>query len=171
MSVATDMNDAEQQDVVISDLTTGAGLQASVSSLAVPMVKVDQISNWTGQDELPFDPVAERVLEMEAHDEQGDHKGELYVTFVRPMHIEDRGWACLYRLSAMGRVHVSPARGIDAVDALQQAFLMVDRQLQSMRRMHRISFAGGEDLGFAQAGADQAAKGQGCPVMNGSLSL
>lgn len=172
MSVATDLNNTEQTDTNGSQDRTVAVLEnAHVSSLAVPMVPLDQINNWTGVNELPFDPIAERLLEMEAHDEQGNHKGELSVTFARPLEISGKGWACLYRLSAMGRVHVSPARGMDAVDALQQAFTMVHRQLQGMGRMHRITFAGGDDLGFAAADTAATTKGQGCPVMNGSMGV
>ena len=172
MSTATDLNDSEI-DLTLTDATTGvkAG-QPHVSALAVPMVKLDQINNWTGVNELPFDPIAERVLEIAAHDEQGElQQGSLSVVIARPLLVDGKGWACLYRLSAMGREHVSPARGVDAVDALQQAFAMVHRQLQGMGRMHRITFGGGDELGFAAAGADVAARGQGCPVMNGSLGV
>lgn len=172
MSVATDLNSAEQTDMTLTDTTTNTPLEgAQISSLAVPTVKLDQINNWTGLSELPFDPIAERVLEMEAHDEQGDHKGVLLVTFARPIEVGGKGWACLFRLSAMGRVHTSPARGLDAVDALQQAFTMVHRQLEGMGRMHRITFAGQDDLGFATGAAAAAPKGAGCPVMNGSMGL
>ena len=172
MSTATDLNDSEME-VTVTDATTGmAAERASISALAVPMVKVDQINNWTGTNELPFDPIAERVLEIAAHDEGGElQQGTLSVVVARPLLIEGKGWACLYKLSAMGREHVSPARGVDAVDALQQAFTMVHRQLQGMGRVHRITFGGGEDLGFASAGAEQAATGPGCPVMNGAMSL
>lgn len=172
MSVATDRNDAEME-MTVTDMTTGtATTEAHISALAVPSVKIDQINNWTGVNELPFDPIAERVLEIAAHDEQGElQQGTFPVVFARPILIDGKGWACLYKLSAMGREHVSPARGMDAVDALQQAFAMVHRQLQGMGRMHRITFGGNEDLGFAAAGAESAAKGQGCPVMNGSMSV
>lgn len=169
MSTATDLNDTEME-LTITDTTTGVSTeQPHVSALAVPMVKVDQINNWTGANELPFDPIAERMLEIEADGPNGQEKGPFSVVFARPLLIDGKGWACLFRLSAMGREHVSPARGVDAVDALQQAFAMVHRQLQGMGRMHKITFGGGEDLGFAAAGADAAPKGQGCPVMNGSM--
>ncbi len=172
MSTATDLNDSEM-DLSVTDVTTGVTAEEPhISALAVPLVKLDQINNWTGVNELPFDPIAERLLEIAAHDEQGEmQQGALSVVIARPLLIEGKGWACLYKLSAMGREHISPARGIDAVDALQQAFTMVDRQLQGMGRRHRITFGGGEDLGFAPAGSDATAKGQGCPVMNGSLSV
>ena len=173
MSTATDLNDSEQTDMTVIDTTTGAATGAAhISSLAVPTVKIDQINNWTGVNELPFDPMAERVLEIEAHDEQGaEQKGSLEVVFARPILIEGKGWACLYKLHAMGREHISPARGVDAVDALQQAFTMVDRQLTGMRRVHKITFGGSDDLGFAAAGSDGAAKAVGCPVMNGSMGV
>ncbi len=172
MSTATDLNDSEME-LTVTDVTTGATTEEPhVSALAVPAVKLDQINNWTGVNELPFDPIAERVLEISAHDEQGElQQGMLSVVIARPLLIEGKGWACLYRLSAMGREHVSPARGVDAVDALQQAFTMVHRQLQGMGRMHKITFGGGDDLGFGAVGTDAAAKGQGCPVMNGSIDL
>lgn len=172
MSTATDLNDSEME-VVVTDVTSGTPLeQPHLSSLAVPTIKLDQINNWTGVDELPFDPIAERALEIAAHDEQGAlQQGTLSVVFGRPLLLEGKGWACLYKLSAMGRKHVTPARGIDAVDALQQAFAMVHRQLEGMGRRHRITFGGNEDLGFNAGGAEQAAKGQGCPVMNGTMSV
>ena len=172
MSTATDLNDSEME-VTLTDTTTGVVTeQPHISALAVPMVQIDQINNWTGVNELPFDPIAERQLEIAAHDEQGElQQGALSVVFARPLLVEGKGWACLFRLNSMGREHVSPARGVDAVDALQQAFTMVHRQLQGMGRMHKITFGGGEDLGFAPAGADAAPKGQGCPVMSGAMSL
>ena len=171
MSVATDLNDSEIEVAVTDATTEGTAGETHVSALAVPTVKLDQINNWTGVNELPFDPIAERVLEIAAHDEQGElQQGALRVVIARPLLVDGKGWACLYRLSAMGREHVSPARGVDAVDALQQAFTMVDRQLQGMRRMHLITFGGGEDLGFAAA-ETAAPKGQGCPVMNGTMSV
>ena len=87
------------------------------------------------------------------------------------MYVEGQGWACVYRMIAMGRHHASPARGADAVEALQQAFVMVGRQLTGMGRMHRITFGGSDDLGFTPAGALAAPRAAGCPVMNGSMSL
>lgn len=172
MSTATDLNNSEM-DLTLTDTTTGVTTeQPHVSALAVPSVKIDQINNWTGVDELPFDPIAERVLEIAAHDEQGAlQQGALSVVIARPVAIDGKGWACLFRLSAMGRVHVTPARGVDAVDAIQQAFTMVHRQLEGMGRRHKITFGGGDDLGFTAAGADAAPRGQGCPVMNGAMSL
>ena len=172
MSTATDLNDSEQMDLAVTDLTTETPVaEAHISALAVPSVTLDQINNWTGEKELPFDPIAERVLEMEAHDEAGvEQKGQLSVTFARPLEIAGKGWACLYRLSAMGRVHVSPAQGHDAIDALQQAFTMVHKQLVGMNRVHRITFHGSDDLGFAPAGTSTATAA-GCPVMNGSMGV
>ena len=175
MSTATDLNNSEQMaepGMSVTDITTGQTFaEAHVSTLAVESVTLDQINNWTGQKELPFDPIAERLLTIEAHDEQGAaQKGTLSVTFARPLFIAGKGWACLYRLSAMGRVHTSPAQGADAIDAIQQAFTMVHKQLAGMGRMHRITFNGSDDLGFAPAGAP-AATAAGCPVMNGSMSV
>ncbi len=109
------------------------------------------------------------MLEIEAEGPNGIEKGPFDGQLCKPVLIEGQGWACVFRMSAMGRVHVSPARGVDAVDALQEAFTMVHRQLAGMGRMHRITFGGGEDLGFAPAGGEAAPKAQGCPVMNGTL--
>ncbi len=173
MSTATDLNDTEQTDLEGTATISGStddGLH--ISSLAVPMVKLDQINNWTGVNELPFDPMADRVLEIEAHDETGaEQKGQLSVVFARPILLEGKGWACVFKMSAMGREHVSPARGVDAVDALQTAFTMVHKQLAGMGRMHHITFGGSDDLGFAPAGADAAPKAAGCPVMGGGMGL
>ena len=168
MSTATDLNDAEQMDTNAQSMT---GDQPHTSSLAVPTLKLDQINNWTGVDALPFDPMAERVLEIEAEGPNGHEKGSFSVVFARPILIEGKGWACVFKMSAMGREHVSPARGIDAVDALQAAFTTVHKQLTGMGRRHRITFNGGDDLGFAPAGADAAPKAAGCPVMGGGMSV
>ncbi len=162
MSVATDVLDSEQVDLE-GQAPAGSGPMGSG-----PMVKLDITNNWTGVNELPFELIAERELEIEAEGE----KGPMTVSFGRPVLVDDKGWACVFRMSAMGRVHASPARGVDAVDALQAAFGMVHKQLAGMSRMHRITFGGGDDLGFAPAGAASAApKGAGCPVMGGGLSL
>ena len=168
MSTATDLNDAEQMNISGESMTED---QLHISSLAVPTLKLDQINNWTGVDELPFDPMAERVLEIEAEGPNGPEKGSFSVVFARPILIEGKGWACVFKMSAMGREHVSPARGIDAVDALQAAFTTVHKQLAGMGRRHRITFNGGEDLGFAPGGADAAPKAAGCPVMGGGMGV
>lgn len=134
----------------------------------VTSVKLNLTNNWTGLDELPFELVAERVFEIES---QGE-KGPLTVSFGKPVFLEGKGWACVFKMSTLGREHISPARGVDSVDALQAAFGMVHKQLTGMRRMHTITFFDGEDLGFAPAGGEQAqSKAAGCPVMNGSMNL
>lgn len=156
MSVATELNDTEQVD--LDGLHTPSG--------SVPTIQLDITNNWTGVHELPFEVVAERVLEMEAEGQ----KGPLTVTFGKPTLVDGKGWACVFRMSAMGRDHASPARGIDAVDALQAAFTQVNRQLAGMSRMHTITFNGSPDLGFAPAGStDATTRAAGCPVMNGSM--
>ena len=132
-------------------------------------IMLDITNNWTGREELPFEPMAERVLEIAAEENGEAQTGEFTITFAKPVEIAGLGWACVFRMSAMGRTHVSPARGVDAVDALQQAFAMVHKQLTGMGRMHTITFKGSTDLGFASGEAPAAAKGQGCPVMNGTL--
>lgn len=157
MSVATDLNDTEQVDL--------DGLRTP--SASVPKVALDITNNWTGVNELPFEVIAERVLEIEAEGE----KGPMSVRFGKPVLLDGKGWACVFQMSALGRVHASPARGLDAVEALQAAFGMVHRQLEGMRRRHRITFQGGEDLAFAAGGDAAVAKGQGCPVMNGTMSV
>ncbi len=146
---------------------------ATLPLSTVETVKLDVTNNWTGQDELPFELVAERALEIEAHDDQGrPEQGTLTISFGKPVFLDGMGWACPFRMAGMGRVHVSPARGIDAVDALQAAFTQVGKQLAGMGRRHRITFGGGDYLGFMPTDA-QAAKPavSGCPVMNGSMSL
>ncbi len=171
MSLATDLNDTEQDDLDGTQTPSGSEpTGARVSALAVPMIKLDLTNNWTGVDELPFDPIAERVLEIEAAGPNGHEKGAFSVVFARPILLEGKGWACVFRLSAMGREHASPARGTDPVDALQAAFAMVHRQLTGMGQRHRITYNGSDDLGFASAEA-AAPRAAGCPVMNGSVSV
>ena len=163
MSTATDINDAEQVTMNGKDITA----EMHVSALAVPTIKLDQTNNWTGVSELPFDPIAERALEIEADGPNGHEKGPMSVIFARPIDLGAKGWACVFKMSAMGREHASPARGVDAVDALQAAFTMVGKQLTGMGMRHKITFGGGDDLGFLPAEAAGAPKAAGCPVMGG----
>lgn len=130
-------------------------------------VKLDLINNWTGLDELPFETIAERVLEIESEGQ----KGPFTVSFGRPVYLDGKGWACVFRMSALGREHVSPARGLDSLHALQTAIEMVAKQLTGMGRYHRITFQGSDELGFSAAGAAEAPRAAGCPVMSGAMSL
>ncbi len=135
------------------------------------MIKLDLTNNWTGLDELPFEPIAERVLAMEADGPSGPEKGALTVEFGKPTWVEGQGFACVFRMSAMGRTHVSPARGVDPVEALQAAFLMVGKQLAGMGRQHRITFLGSTELGFVPASFAQPQAAAGCPVMGGAMRI
>ena len=164
MSIATDLKDSEQVTMNGKDVTA----EMHVSALAVPMIQLDLINNWTGVNELPFDPIAERVLEIEADGPNGHEKGPMNIVFSRPIDLGEKGWACVFQMSAMGREHASPARGIDAVDALQAAFTMVGKQLTGMAMRHRITFGGGDNLGFLPADAAGGQKAVGCPVMGGT---
>lgn len=145
--------------------------QALETNTPTELVKLDLTNNWTGCDELPFEPIAERILEMEADGPNGPEHGALTVEFGKPTYVELQGWACVFRMTAMGRTHISPARGIDPVEALQAAFTMVGKQLAGMGRQHRITFLGGTELGFAPAASAQTTGAPGCPVMGGSLKL
>ena len=145
--------------------------EALETTTPTEMVKLDLLNNWTGRDELPFEPIAERILEMEAETPHGPEKGALTIEFGKPTLVEAQGWACVFRMTAMGRIHSSPVRGVDPVEALQAAFATVAKQLAGMGRQHRITFLGGDDLGFAPTGTAQAKAAPGCPVMNGSMSL
>lgn len=145
--------------------------EALETTTPTEMVKLDLTNNWTGQDELPFEPIAERILEMEADGPNGPEKGALTVEFGKPTFVEGQGFACVFRMTAMGRTHISPARGIDPVEALQAAFTMVGKQLASMGQRHRITFLGGEELGFAPMASAQSQAAPGCPVMGGALTL
>ncbi len=128
----------------------------------VEMVRPEDAANWTGMDLIPFETIAERFLDL-------DHEGRqatLTVSFGKPFPVGARGWACPYRISALGRDHITPAGGADSVHALQMAMHMVHNELAAMSRHHKISFLGADDLGFgrvgASMGADPAAK---CPVV------
>lgn len=144
--------------------------EALETTTPTELVKLDLTNNWTGRDELPFEPIAERVLEMEADGPNGTEKGALTVEFGKPTWVEGQGFACVFRMTAMGRTHVSPARGIDPVEALQNAFTMVGKQLAGMSQRHRITFLGTTDLGFTPAASTQTSSAPGCPVMGGALS-
>jgi hypothetical protein len=131
----------------------------------VEMVKVDAAGNWTGLELVPFEIIAERFLEI-------DHEGQtatLTVSLAKPFHIEGKGWACPFRISALGREHVTPAGGADSVHAIQMAMHMIHTQLTGMARHHKMSFLGSDDFGFGRVGGSEASIAQ-CPVMNMSVS-
>ena len=147
-------------------------------SSSVEMVKPDAAANWTGLDELPFEPIGERVLELHLDGEIAKHAGvpagstaPLTVSFGKPTYIDGKGWCCVYRITSMGRDHITPAGGADSVHAIQMAMHMVHNELAGMSRAHRITLLGTDDLGFGRVGgqstSDAAAK---CPVVGMSVS-
>ncbi len=131
----------------------------------VEMVRPQEAANWTGMDLIPFETIAERFLDLEHEGQQAT----LTVSFAKPFPIEGRGWACPYRISALGRDHITPAGGADSVHALQMAMHMVHNELAGMSRHHKISFLGTADLGFGRTGGSDAAIAK-CPVMGMSVS-
>jgi hypothetical protein len=130
-----------------------------VSRGTVEMVKPVAAANWTGLDLIPFETIAERFLDL---DENGKQE-TLTVAFGKPFVVEGKGWACPYRISAMGHDRVSPAGGADAVQALQLAMHMVHSELSMMAKHHKISFLGTDDFGFGRV-ANPTAEGAKCPV-------
>lgn len=138
---------------------------SEVLSGTVEMLKVDAAGNWTGLELVPFETIAERFLDIE-------HEGQsatLTVSLAKPFHIEGKGWACPFRISALGREHVTPAGGADSVHAIQMAMHMIHTQLTGMARHHKMSFLGSDDFGFGRVGGSEASIAQ-CPVMNMSVS-
>jgi hypothetical protein len=131
----------------------------------IEMVKLDAAANWTGLELIPFETIAERFIDLE-------HEGQpatLTVSFAKPFYIEAKGWACPYRISALGREHITPAGGADSVHAIQMAMHMVHNELTGMARHHKMSFLGTDDFGFGRAGGSEASVAI-CPVMNMSAS-
>jgi hypothetical protein len=131
----------------------------------VEMVQPDAAANWTGLDWVPFETIAERFLDIE-------HEGKtatLTVSFAKPFHIEGKGWACPYRISALGRDHVKAAGGADSVHAIQMAMHMVHTELSGMARHRKMSFLGTEDFGFGSVGGSEASVAKR-PVMDMSVS-
>jgi len=126
----------------------------------VEMVKPDEATNWTGMDLIPFETVAERFLDLE-HE---GHTATLTVSFGKPFVVDGRGWACPYRISALGRDHITPAGGADSVHAIQMAMHMVHNELSGMARHHKMTFLGTEDFGFGRVGGNEAMAAK-CPVM------
>ncbi len=130
----------------------------------VEMVRLDETANWVGMDQIPFEIIAERLLDIE--NEGG--LAPLTVSIAKPFPIEAGGWVCAYRLTAIGRTHVTPVGGADSVHAIQLAMHMIQTQLTNMSRHHKITFLGSDDFGFSTAAAaPSAAK---CPVMGMSLN-
>jgi hypothetical protein len=131
----------------------------------VEMLKPDAAGNWTGLELIPFETIAERFIDIE-------HEGQtatLTVSLAKPFHVEGKGWACPFRISALGREHVTPAGGADSVHAIQMAMHMVHGELSGMARAHRITFLGTQDFGFGRVGGSEAAAAK-CPVMEMSVS-
>lgn len=126
----------------------------------VEMVTPDAAANWTGMDLIPFEIIAERFLDLE-HE---GHTATLTVSFGKPFIVEARGWACPYRISALGREHITPAGGADSVHAIQMAMHMVHNELSGMARHHKMSFLGTDDFGFGRVAGSEAAVAK-CPVM------
>ncbi len=134
---------------------------------SVEMLKPDEATNWTGMALVPFETIAERFLDLE-HE---GHMATLTVSFGKPFQVEDRGWACPYRISALGRDHVTPAGGADSVHALQMAMHMVHNELTGMARHHKMTFLGTEEFGFGRVGGQQTSSAAAqCPVVGMSIS-
>ena len=131
----------------------------------VEMVVPDAAGNWTGMDLIPFEVIAERFLDLE-HE---GHTATLTVALGKPFVVEGKGWACPYRIAALGRVHCTPAGGADSVHAIQMAMHMVHGELSGMARHHRMTFLGTEDFGFGRVGGSEASMAK-CPVMGMSVS-
>jgi len=153
-------------------------MSTATATPQIEMVRPDAPANWTGLDELPFEPIAERVLELHLEGEIARHAGvpegssaPLTVTFGKPTYIPDRGWCCVYKITSMGREHITPAGGADSVHAIQMAMHMVHNELAGMSRAHRITFLGTDDLGFGRIGGQSTAEGVSkCPVAGMSVS-
>ena len=136
----------------------------------VEMVRPEVAANWTGMDLIPFETIAERFLEL--HMPDLEHEGQpatLTVSFGKPFSVDARGWACPYRISALGRDHITPAGGADSVHSLQMAMHMVHNELSAMARHHKITLLGADDLGFGRSAESDAAIAK-CPVMGMSVS-
>ncbi len=131
----------------------------------VEMVRPQEAGNWTGMDLIPFEIIAERLLDLEHEGSQAT----LTVSFGKPFPVEQRGWACPYRISALGRDHITPAGGADSVHALQMAMHMVHTELSGMARHHKMTFLGTDDFGFGRVSGSDAAIAK-CPVMGMSVS-
>jgi hypothetical protein len=144
----------------------------------IEMLTPDAAANWTGLDQLPFEPIAERVLDLHLEGEIARHANvpegstaPLTVTFGKPTYIDGKGWCCVYKITSMGRDHITPAGGADSVHALQMAMHMVHNELAGMSRAHRITFLGTDDFGFGRvAGQSTSEAAAKCPVVGMSIS-
>jgi hypothetical protein len=132
-----------------------------VSRGTVEMLKPVEAANWTGLALVPFETIAERFLDLD-HDGQ---QGTLTVALGKPFVVEGKGWACPYRLTALGHDRVSLAGGADSVQALQLALQTVHTELSVMGRHHKISLRGSDDLGFGPA-IKPTEDGAKCPVIS-----
>src|SRR6202140_2930115 len=130
-----------------------------VSRGTVEMLKPVEAANGTGLEFIPFEAIGERFLDLD----QDGKQETLTVALGKPFIVEGKGWACPYRLTAMGHDRVSLAGGADSVQSLQLAMQMVHGELSVMSRHHKIPFLGTDDLGFGST-SKPATEGAKCPV-------
>lgn len=90
------------------------------------------------------DVVAQRELEVDG----GAGRAVVRVGRPAPDPREGGDWRCPFQIVGLGDEAVHEAFGIDGVQALQLCFQMIDIHLASERRGRKLTWLGGQDLGF-----------------------
>ena len=89
------------------------------------------------------DVIAERELEV-----GGGGRAVVRIGQPTPDPLEGGDWRCPFQIVGLGDEAVHEAFGVDAVQALQLCFQMIDIHLAGLRRAHEITWLGDADLGF-----------------------
>lgn len=89
------------------------------------------------------DVIAERELEID-----GTAGAVVRIGRPAPDLREGGDWRCPFQIVGLGDEAVHEAFGVDAVQALQLCFQMIDIHLASARGAREITWLGSEDLGF-----------------------
>jgi hypothetical protein len=92
--------------------------------------------------------IATRVLDV--LDLRGQPGDTVTISFGRPVQEQEGEWSCAYRVVGLGFKRSRQVFGLDAVQALQAAFLVVGGMLAGTTeaREGRLRWAGSADLGF-----------------------
>jgi hypothetical protein len=97
----------------------------------------------TSRENLEGDVIAERELES-----AGEHPERVVVRMGMPVRVADGEWGCPFQIRGAGDERVRTAYGLDGVQALKLCMEMIRADLGALRRSHRLTWLGEDDLGF-----------------------
>jgi hypothetical protein len=78
--------------------------------------------------ESVLDVIAERCLTLNT----GEEEREIRISLGRPYQEPDRAYFCPFRISGMGEDYLNRAGGVDSIQALQLALVMIGATLSTI---------------------------------------